>query len=1056
MSASNNHKQLGSLVDPRSIRNSLWKFVKRLTAVFCLLISASFASADHPHPMTVPDGFQVELAATAPLVQHPMMGCFDDQGRLFLAESAGRNLNEVQLDEIRPNSIRMLEDVDHDGVFDRSTVFADQLAIPNGVLWLDGSLYVSEPPGIWRLTDTDSDGVADVREHIAGNVRSNGMSSTLHGPILHPSGRIFWCGGQQGYHLDCEGEIPEGRMAPGIFSLKPDGTEHELVAVGGHANPVEVDFGPTGDIFGTVAVYNFVDGARHDSLMHWIYGGLYSNRDPVPDAIHTTGPQLPPLSHVGQVAPAGMTRYRSSAFGDAFRDNLFWTQFNTRTLIRTSLQPKGATFTATDENFLVCEHVDFHPTDVIEDADGSLLVIDTGGWFRHGCPTSRIARPESLGAIYRVRHRDAAAVTDPRGSQVNWNAPTDELIPRLSDARPAVAERAMSTISKRGDEAVKHLVVSTTLDPQASISRLWTLCRIETEASLDAIVGALDHRSAQVRKVAALALGMTRHENAADALLEVVSGDERLPVRREAAAALGRIGHVDDISPLIAALSQSPDPFYQHSVIDALVRIGKSQPIIDALANDSAAVRRGAILALSNFDGMKIRSEQLMPMLLDHDIAIREAALEVALNDPDLLGLFAEAIPSLLSDDSLIQQANQSDSILTSLLRCETDPTVQAAIATAFTSDETSLQGKRMILDVMRRTEIRQFPKVWIPAIKAALTGTDSSLQAAALGVIAESRLPEFDALLTETASDSQRPDKLRMGCLETVAPRLRKVPDALLAWAISQLDPDQDSIERIAAARTIATLQLNHEQLKQVGDQVSKADAFIVSSLLNAFTRFRDETTGDLLVESINQRNDFDSLPAEQLAGLIRRFPAQTQKNASSILAKIGVDLEQQQRRMEELMPLTEGGDVLRGKQVFFGKKASCSACHRVKGQGELIGPNLTTIASIREPRDLLESIVFPSASIVQHFNPLTVVTADGYIRSGLPVRRSDDELWLVGSDLKEIRIRTDDIDEISESSVSIMPQGLDKQLSAQELRDLIAFLMDLKPNRAYATTNN
>jgi glucose/arabinose dehydrogenase len=201
-------------------------------------------------PLTVPAGFTVELAAAPPLVGYPMMACFDERGRLFIAEGAGFNLDEKQLAERRPNFIRMLEDTDGDGRFDTSTIFADRLMIPNGVLWHQGALYVAEPPGIWRYTDANGDGVADQREHIAGNVRSNGMSSTLHGPILHPTGRLFWCSGQSGYSLDKDREPPPGRIAPGVFSLRVDGSEHEVFAVGGMANPVEVTFNDEGEVFG--------------------------------------------------------------------------------------------------------------------------------------------------------------------------------------------------------------------------------------------------------------------------------------------------------------------------------------------------------------------------------------------------------------------------------------------------------------------------------------------------------------------------------------------------------------------------------------------------------------------------------------------------------------------------------------------------------------------------------------------------------------------------------------------------------------------------------------
>ncbi len=89
--------------------------------------------------------------------------------------------------------------------------------------------------------------------------------------------------------------------------------------------------------------------------------------------------------------------------------------FNLRKVTRHVLEPSGATFTTRDTDFVVSDSRDFHPTDVIEDADGSLLVVDTGGWYKLCCPTSQLAKPDTLGAIYRVRRTGAAPVNDPRG-----------------------------------------------------------------------------------------------------------------------------------------------------------------------------------------------------------------------------------------------------------------------------------------------------------------------------------------------------------------------------------------------------------------------------------------------------------------------------------------------------------------------------------------------------------------------------------------------------------------------------------------------------------------
>src|SRR5207245_2165223 len=103
----------------------------------------------------------------APLVKFPMLGGFDERGRLFVAENAGVNLDQDLLAQQKPSRIIVLEDTDGDGVFDRSSVFADGLTFPQGVQWHDGALYVASPPSIWRLEDRDGDGRADTRTEIA-------------------------------------------------------------------------------------------------------------------------------------------------------------------------------------------------------------------------------------------------------------------------------------------------------------------------------------------------------------------------------------------------------------------------------------------------------------------------------------------------------------------------------------------------------------------------------------------------------------------------------------------------------------------------------------------------------------------------------------------------------------------------------------------------------------------------------------------------------------------------------------------------------------------------
>src|SRR4051812_32376445 len=108
------------------------------TATFGGEASTSRPDGGPASRLHVPDGFVVEMVAGPPLVEHPMMACFDERGRLFVAEAAGLNLRADDLLKDPPNRIRLLEDTDGDGRFDKGTIFADRMTFPMGAQWYRG------------------------------------------------------------------------------------------------------------------------------------------------------------------------------------------------------------------------------------------------------------------------------------------------------------------------------------------------------------------------------------------------------------------------------------------------------------------------------------------------------------------------------------------------------------------------------------------------------------------------------------------------------------------------------------------------------------------------------------------------------------------------------------------------------------------------------------------------------------------------------------------------------------------------------------------------------
>ena len=198
----------------------------------------------------VPDGFVIEQVAGEPDTVFPMFACFDDRGRLFVAESSGLDLYAEISAGTRKCRIRMLEDRDGDGRFETSSVFADKLVFPMGLVWRDGKLYVADPPDLVTYEDTDGDGRADQRTVILTGFghKDNG---SLHGLTFGPDGLLYMTmGSPDGYKLKRkDGSVLEGESGA-LIRCRPDGSDPEVLCRG-FENLVEVVWTPRGEAIGT-------------------------------------------------------------------------------------------------------------------------------------------------------------------------------------------------------------------------------------------------------------------------------------------------------------------------------------------------------------------------------------------------------------------------------------------------------------------------------------------------------------------------------------------------------------------------------------------------------------------------------------------------------------------------------------------------------------------------------------------------------------------------------------------------------------------------------------
>ena len=911
-----------------------------VAVAFVTLVPAAAADlALGDRTFTFPDDYTLEVAAAPPLVDRPVEADFDPQGRLYVTESSGSNDPVEEQLKKRPHRVLRLSDTDGDGVFDARTVFADGLMFPEGCLWHEGSLYVAAPPQIWKLTDADDDGVAEKREVWFDGKTLTGCANDLHGPYRGPDGWIYWCKGafaEQTY--DLPGRPGWKTTASHVFRARAGAAGPEAIEpvfTAGMDNPVGLAWTPEGDLIVAGTFFQHPGGGQRDGLIHAVRGGVWGKDHDVLDGHPRTGALMPPMTHLGPAAPAGLTRYG--------RD-LLCAQFNMRKVSRHGLTPQGATYKTTDTDFLSCDHPDFHPTDVFQAPDGSVLVIDTGGWYKLCCPTSQVAKPNVLGAIYRLRRK---------GGEVPVEAPPPQWTSRAA-TDPGLA---------RAD---------------------------------------LDSPNPHLRRQAA----------------------EMLAARRDATAV-----------PEVLRALEAPDldRFLFHAYTNALREIGEVKSLRPALDHAHPAVRAATLYALDQTPGGSLAVADIIPALGSDDDRLREAALFVL----ERHAHWADALTGWIR--ARLATADAGGETLGRVLTALGGHLRIRELLGAELASGKSEPARRQILETMVALRLRDLPAGWRPGLLEALANGTAPERAAAMAVIRqaspESRAP-FAGALERVAQDPATPGGIRLAALAAAGGG--PLDDEAFQFALAQLP---DAASGGPAAQVLAVRSLNVPQLRRLAAAFPHAGLLERPVLLKAFAGQSDETAGLALVAALETSRALAATPPDSLRETFAKFPQSVQTALAA--ARETSRPPDQAARLAELEASLPAGDPDRGLIVFQSTKAACSTCHPLGYKGGTLGPDLSKVGAIRTRRDLIEALVFPSASFVRSYEPVQVTRSDDSVVYGIVTSQGGDTLTLAtGATTPPASVPRADIKRLTPGAFSLMPQGIDQILSAQELSDVVAYL--------------
>lgn len=998
--------------------------------------------------LKVPEGFTIERAVDPGMISYPMFASFDGQGRLFVFESDGSSppSNQAMLKN-PPYHVRLLEDTDGDGKFDKSKIFADSLSFPKGGVFYNGSLYVTSSPDLIRLTDTDGDGVADKREVVLTGWVLNSNGALLGGPFLGPDGWLYMTDARRGFDITTkEGVNLKGNTAR-IWRCRPDGSGLESMAGGGFDNSIELAFMPSGETVGTMTYFIDPQAGLRDAIMHWVEGGTYPKNNPVieKDNFILTGDLMPVMNKMARVAPSGIMRYRGNTMGKEYQGSLFSAEFNTGRIIRHKVIADGATYKTADEPFVTSNVQDMHLTDVLEDADGSMLVVNTGGWFILGCPLSRVAKLDVPGGIYRIRKTGAAKVNDPWGTKLNLKSmAVASLVAATKDPRIAVRDHAIELLISKGEAAV--LSIKSSLMKSASeemrAAGIFALSRIATPNAMIGVRSGLIDPSVVVRTSAARALGLAKDKLSVDKLMELVQKD-RFAVRRQAATALGQIGDKRAVPALLKASAINNDRFEEHAIIYALIKLNDAGLLQAALNNPSANEKRTALIALDQIGGTALNKENVSPFLTSKNPELQKIGIWVASHHPDWSDIVIDFLKGRLN--ALESAGTDITAIRDLMITFSNDKQLQAFLAEQLGSNSASDTKKIFLLDVMAHASVNTIPQVWVQALGKLLDSGSTEIKSQVLGLVESRRIKALNGQLSHIVQNENTSPDFRLKALSSKLLSVPVLSDAEFSMAFSFLGNKNESPIRQMSARLISNAKLTDDQLlKLAEEQVSKTDVYLLPNLISAFKNNKSELVGTALVAALSASPDrLDNVSEEELKGLLNAYSQKVKSSADPLLAKLA---EKNAGRLAELTKLEARltrGDVASGAKIFFGKGV-CSSCHAVAGKGAIFGPDLTNIGQIRSGHDILEAILYPSASFAREYETSRITTKSATYTGVLKEQLPDAIVIATGPGL-QVRVPRSEITSIEPLSISMMPPGLDKQLSPVELSDLMAYLNTL-----------
>jgi putative membrane-bound dehydrogenase-like protein len=964
-------------------------------------------------------GFKIELAACEPNVTDPVDIAWDENGKLYVCElwnypgepKPGEPLGRV----------RVLEDTKGDGVYDKSTIFADNIKWPSGIICWDGGVFVLSSPDMWYLKDTNGDAKADVKRRIFTGFKGKTyeVPNSLRWGV---DGQVYVCGSYAGGSVMPVEKAKQTDPANSRdFRFDPRAALSTLTAI--EAISGSGEFGNTLDDFGNRFTCDATNLIYHAVLPHDLLSNQFLAVTKTQEScyqswagVHAISPvepwkavreqfwsrwvntngdmnagRFPPnelAPHGFATSAAGLTIYRGSAYGPDFAGDAFIGEPANNLVVRLKVEPRGVGFKATrpgppNQEFLASTDNFFRPVNFANGPDGCLYVVSM---YREVIEDESAIPNDIMKHLDLYSGRDRGRIYRIVPDRADWKRAPSPKMGKMTDAELIAslnspdgwtrdtAQRLLIQRKRDVDPASLTKLVSDAANPAARVQALWTLSAIagpDDSPDSKTVAAAMADKDARVRENAiwvslrgcSPAMVLNKQSPATPKLPQLAD-DPGARVRLAAAFALGH--------------QYGSDLNRSHATVAALARLAKRD------AGDPWI--RTAVLSATDECGEALLEELLADK--GHEF----------MNSPtgaDFIGDITQVIGGRFDEEEITR-------FLIELNRH--GPNHALPLLHHFVRGM-ALTGKIFAeyFDGPTRRNHEHMPllrKLFGIARETALDVTKKEGERLeALDLLASDPFNGIEGNFGPLLGPAQAPP-IQIAAIKALAGRGESNIGALLVGQWRHLGP-------AARPEVIDALLRRPERVLILLDAMEKkiiSPADIAPGQKAKLSKNKDE--------SIRTR-------AKKLLGA----------GASPDRQKV---IDEYRAAIQKLP-----GDAAKGKEIF---NATCIQCHGEAPGHPRVGPDLAKLED-RSPDTLLINILDPNRDVKPIYVGYTIVTHDGQDYTGVIAGETAVSV-AIRHPLGEETVLRKNIKSLTSSGLSLMPDGLEAGMNPQGMADLIVFL--------------